>query len=462
MNLSEEDRNKINEIKNMTEELLRIKNFFDNQINRRETIDLYHKWRTQSEMLFEKYFSEENRWLKQFSSYSRDGNGYVLLDKCFAPQLPIHNALIEQIEENLVETKPTQQQFQEIFISHSSEDKEIIQAFVDLILDNGLSIKPTSIFCASLDGMKIKSGEDWRDYIQDRLKNAKVTFLIITPNYKESEICLNEMGASWVLSGKVIPLAVEPIDYKSVGVIMEVRQIEKILDEKALDRIKDLIQEKLNIDPKEILSDRWTVKKIEFLTKVKDILVKKPFKLPLVREEFDKQVEKNKELEFTVKSQLKEKDDLKSLVKKLEMVKDKSDVLKIKKESGLISEFDEFEKLKEDIRNTLQDFSPIIVGIFFKEFTGKNISIKWQDYKEDIDSAIAEDIIDDELHPNWDFDPNPLVIQVKDVLYDLRNFMGKSLSKDFFELYEDKYDKPFNMDNINFWSDVIGVKISIR
>jgi hypothetical protein len=86
-----------------------------------------------------------------------------------------------------------------IFLSHASKDKEIIQGFMDEILIGALSIKLGDIFCTTTDGTKIKSGEDWRNEIRAHLVEAKITFLFITPNYKESEICLNEMGAAWVL-----------------------------------------------------------------------------------------------------------------------------------------------------------------------------------------------------------------------------------------------------------------------
>src|SRR5260221_4510442 len=96
-------------------------------------------------------------------------------------------------------------QMKRVFISHASKDKEIVDAFIDDLLVNVLAIKITDVFCTSTDGTKILSGEDWRNQIQENLKGAKITFLIITPNYKESEICLNEMGAAWGLSGKTIP-----------------------------------------------------------------------------------------------------------------------------------------------------------------------------------------------------------------------------------------------------------------
>ena len=293
MTISDKDKAKILKLKRISHDLFVLKNNSPEYINKRDTIDLYHEWRTESEILFEKYYPEENRWVKKFNSFTSEGNGYVLMDRSFSPQLPIHNLLIEQLEEGNMDVKSDNFTYRDIFISHSTKDEFIIKAFVDIILDNGLTIEPTNIYCTSLDGMKTESGEDWRDDIKDKLKNAKVTFLIITPNYKESEICLNEMGAAWVLSSKVIPLIVDPINYESVGVIMNVRQIEKLHEEKSLDRIKDIVQNKLNIPSESIKSDRWTAKKQEFLFKLRDHLKEHQFQPPLIRAEFNKLIKNN-------------------------------------------------------------------------------------------------------------------------------------------------------------------------
>ncbi|MCL5036419.1 MAG: toll/interleukin-1 receptor domain-containing protein [Chloroflexi bacterium] len=97
----------------------------------------------------------------------------------------------------------------DIFISHSSKDCEIVQSFLDDLLIGSMGFQIRKIFCASIEGTKIESGEDWRNEIRNHLLKAKVIFLIITPNYKSSEMCLNEMGAAWATESKVIPMIVE-------------------------------------------------------------------------------------------------------------------------------------------------------------------------------------------------------------------------------------------------------------
>ena len=53
-----------------------------------------------------------------------------------------------------------------IFISHSSKDINIVENFVELILILGLGIDRDRIFCSSMEGQGVLSGE----YIPDRLK----------------------------------------------------------------------------------------------------------------------------------------------------------------------------------------------------------------------------------------------------------------------------------------------------
>ncbi len=100
-----------------------------------------------------------------------------------------------------------------IFISHSNKDKVLVQKFIDHVLMLGLGIKREEIFCTSLDGMGIKSGEDFKKAIYTELEGAKAVFQIITKNYKSSEVCLNEMGAAWLMKSTVIPLVAPPFNY---------------------------------------------------------------------------------------------------------------------------------------------------------------------------------------------------------------------------------------------------------
>lgn len=200
-----------------------------------------------------------------------------------------------------------------IFLSHASRDSEIVTYFMDDILIGVLGFKHTEIFYTSGDGTKIKSGHEWRNSIKDNLLGSDIVILIITPNYKESEICLNEMGAAWVSAKNVLPVIISPITYEKVGVTMDVSQVEKLTDEKGLDRIRDQIEEIFGKQCFKIRSDRWTKKKKDFLEKVDKYIKEHPFIKPIDIEEYEEIVDKNITLSLENVSLKNENNELKRL-----------------------------------------------------------------------------------------------------------------------------------------------------
>jgi hypothetical protein len=137
-----------------------------------------------------------------------------------------------------------------IFISHSSKDLEIVKLFVEKILQLGLNINHSRIFCSSIKGYDVKSGE----YIPDRLKSeinlASISLLFISENYRKSEVCINEIGASWVALEKdcTIPLLFPDISFDKIGFLNLNRLGLKILKEDDLIKLIEDIKPILDID----------------------------------------------------------------------------------------------------------------------------------------------------------------------------------------------------------------------
>lgn len=156
-----------------------------------------------------------------------------------------------------------------IFISFSKGDSKILHAFVDHILKLGLKLSETEIDCTGIEGSNPITGDDFKKWIKEKIKKADVTIQLISQNYKGSEVCLNEMGAAWVLDRKVIPLLIDPIDYSNVGFIHNTTQLLK------LDLREDLMKLKDELNPllknKKITMSNYN-KQIEiFLTEVKTV-----------------------------------------------------------------------------------------------------------------------------------------------------------------------------------------------
>lgn len=345
-----------------------------------------------------------------------------------------------------------------VFISHASKDKEIVDAFVDVILHGAMSIELDDIFCTSTEGTKIESGEDWRDNIKASLESAKVTFLIITPNYKESEMCLNEMGAAWVLSSLVLPTIVEPITFRTVGVIPEVSQVKKLLDEIHIDDLRDSVQEALTIPASKIASGRWTQKKKEFIQTVKAHLKASPFPIAMDRILFDKLLEEKRDLNETIDNLIEEKQQLQSLVEALKEAKDKEEVKAIIRKTSDDSEVEEFKELIINVKKSLQSFAPAIQKIIFKDYARKDtITIRVDNDRSDLDDAVARRIIYDDLSLN---DSNSKVKKVYEALNKLNHFWSDKYKKDAVDYFESTYDGfEFDMRNLDFWETVFEAEI---
>lgn len=150
-----------------------------------------------------------------------------------------------------------------IFISHSSKDKIIVDAFVENILISGCELSEKNIFCTSIEGLGISNGNDFRQHILKELHGSDYSFLLISNNYKKSDICLNEMGASWAIKDlKVKPFLFPNVDFRSIGTLYSVKQASKLEDSFALDELFEEITSKNNIN-KSIV--RWNKYKSCFL-----------------------------------------------------------------------------------------------------------------------------------------------------------------------------------------------------
>lgn len=83
-----------------------------------------------------------------------------------------------------------------IFISHALADKPVIDDLFDL-LQKGCSLRVPEIFCSSVEGAGIKTGEDFVKWVHANLVSSDLVILFLTPNYYASNFCIAEMGAAW-------------------------------------------------------------------------------------------------------------------------------------------------------------------------------------------------------------------------------------------------------------------------
>nr|WP_237458521.1 toll/interleukin-1 receptor domain-containing protein [Pontibacillus yanchengensis] len=99
----------------------------------------------------------------------------------------------KQSENSKPGSKPLKQK---IFISHSSDDKEVCKAFVDFL--ERLGIEEDQILYSSSSRHGIPAEMDIFNFLRGEIDGGITVYYMLSDNYYSSPYCLNEMGAAWV------------------------------------------------------------------------------------------------------------------------------------------------------------------------------------------------------------------------------------------------------------------------
>lgn len=85
-----------------------------------------------------------------------------------------------------------------IFISHSSVNKDIVEQFCAFLIK--LGIKSENIFCSSIIGQGVNNGEKLNNAIAEAIKESSLIIYLISRDFLESSYCMEELGVGWYLS----------------------------------------------------------------------------------------------------------------------------------------------------------------------------------------------------------------------------------------------------------------------
>lgn len=120
-------------------------------------------------------------------------------------------------------------EIKKIFISHSYQDRYIADRLIDKLIVPFFGIdKKKDIFYTSKRLTGIKASLNWKEQIKTSLKECEIFIALITPNYKNSEMCTREIGAAWVLNKCIYPLILPPVTFENFSVIISELQAENL------------------------------------------------------------------------------------------------------------------------------------------------------------------------------------------------------------------------------------------
>lgn len=246
--------------------------------NSHEAIEAFHNWYEESCIVFNRYFDDKCQEYVKFSNIDNEGNGYslhdnyqkirkdfsILLDKLERCNFYMNSTLnVEQISQEQQVTK------KKIFISHASKDKKLIDKFVDSIILLGMGIETETIAYTSREGTGVPLGDSIPLFIQDNIASADIVLLMLSDNYKNSEVCLNEMGAAWALKKHIVQILLPNTSFDKLGWLCSLNKAIKIDNAESMDSLYDVFTEKLNIA---IKITEWNRNKKEFISSCRSYL----------------------------------------------------------------------------------------------------------------------------------------------------------------------------------------------
>lgn len=245
----------------------------------------FKNWLRKCERILEKHFGNDSSELKSFKKIQFyywhtgfeaskgiakdefDKNNYI---KGLQEAEYLLNDLLEEMDSPHVPlgTNPlSTNKISKIFVSHSSQDKEIVGEVIDLL--NLIGVKDSQIFCTSFEGYGIELGADFLERIKNELTGEVLVIFILTNNYYASPISLCEMGATWVQTKAHIPIVVPPFTYGDIkGVIPHTQGLE-IIDENKWNSLKKKLEEKLDIPARDY--SIWETGRNKILRRIKQL-----------------------------------------------------------------------------------------------------------------------------------------------------------------------------------------------
>lgn len=159
-------------------------------------------WEIETIELLRGLYGEESRQVHDFEKKIGNKNHYYKFRENLHSELEHCIAYLKALikVDKLEQTKDNNQNGKTplVFISHSSKDKDFVEAFVSLL--ESLGFDNTNLFCSSIPDYWIGLGQNILDNLYKLFVEHELFVIFIqSPRYYESPISLNEMGAAWVL-----------------------------------------------------------------------------------------------------------------------------------------------------------------------------------------------------------------------------------------------------------------------
>ncbi len=156
-----------------------------------------------------------------------------------------------------------------VFISHSYKDIAFVEALVDLL--EGIGLDENTLFCSSIPGYWINLGKDIYKALLSLFTDRSLYVIFVqSPNFYNSPVSLNEMGAAWALKTNYCSILTHEMEFSAMTAVVNSHEVAiKVNNADAKPRLTELKNSILEFLGKPSISDIfWERKRDKFLQAV--------------------------------------------------------------------------------------------------------------------------------------------------------------------------------------------------
>lgn len=165
------------------------------------------------------------------------------------------DALVSEIDSAITQYSNELPKNPRIFISHRHKDVSIAEALVSL-LESAFHIEKEDIRCTSVQPYTLSSGEKTSEKLRTEISSADVVIGLLTPDTRESNYVVAELGAAWGCNVPTFPLLARGATYEHVPEPLNERHCLSLQKESDCIQLIDDITRASTLTPRKEVSGR--------------------------------------------------------------------------------------------------------------------------------------------------------------------------------------------------------------